>query len=340
MNNLKLKRLAANQWIQKSSLTQFHPKVCYSHISENPKSRLTASLHGSNIYKHQSNCSCAHSVFSNRFCMITTFLNCSQLHQLHTTSQYNMPPFISRRVYIQWHPSDMPPSAPSEPTSTLVLSDTSAPEGTGRFVDVRIHQHALAKPNNNILSAADIDWAIAGVCTSTPLNPEHQENKEVVYTRKASFLHEIDSRGSDYTDEGLMCPTTDGSGDELEHAVIFNPEEGVLMACEERWTDSDADLLPGRNRKECIIMRIRRTTVNAHKGQLLLLGTHMQAIVAGNSGELHLQRWEYKTNDVGRWELIASLGAEGIIPNPDHILAGEDLKVNGLVWEVIKKIEW
>ena len=136
-----------------------------------------------------------------------------------------MPPSISTRAFIQWLPN-----APSEPTSTLVLTSTAR-----TFVDIRIPLEAPHLPENT--NPSHVEWAFAGRSTSHATDGKHL----------SQWHHWVDSttiKPEDVVDKGEMLEEDAETGLVLEKGEMVNPATGVLTGYVEGWREGEVCVVP------------------------------------------------------------------------------------------------
>lgn len=128
-----------------------------------------------------------------------------------------MPPYISTRAYIQWLPD-----APSEPTSTQVLTSSQR-----HFVDIRVISPDVPSDTD----PTHVEWAFAG----------HSTSKMVDGKTLSQWHHWIDSKTTapeDVIDKGEMLPE-DASGIALEKGEMVDPATGKMTEYVEGWRDGE-----------------------------------------------------------------------------------------------------
>jgi hypothetical protein len=138
-----------------------------------------------------------------------------------------MPPYISTRAFIQWLPD-----APSEPTSTQVLTSSQR-----HFVDIRV----LVENAPEGVDPAHVVWAFAGRSTS----------KVVDGKTLSQWHHWIDSKTTkpeEVVDKGEMLPEDD-EGLALEKGEMVNPATGRVTEYVEGWRDGEIGVVPSPGEK-------------------------------------------------------------------------------------------
>ncbi|RKU39758.1 hypothetical protein DL546_000387 [Coniochaeta pulveracea] len=185
---------------------------------------------------------------------------------------------ISLRKSIRWLPAEA-----SEPTSTLVLTSSG-----NRFVDIRFllplptdQPNDPRKRPDGTYPSSSLDWAFAGISTSTPASPQGQ--KHSVWT------HLIDSRHVDTSnvrDEGDMVTLPDGTT--FETGAMVNPATGLKTDYEEIWETVEPKRLGD---DEPIYELVYQTGLGADeasakqgKGMAIRVGQFAQGIVRTGHG--------------------------------------------------------
>ncbi|KAI0539854.1 hypothetical protein GGR58DRAFT_203447 [Xylaria digitata] len=228
---------------------------------------------------------------------------------------------ISIRHSIRWLPD-----APSEPTSTMVLT---SPEH--HFVDIRILK-GINEPE------ASVDWAFAGMSSS----------KTRSGVRHCTWSHVVDSRTSTpeaVVDEGDMFPQENGQS--LETGRMVNPATEKLTDYEEIWTDVEVEGIPGPNdnsegliqrpRGRCIVLELKDEE-RQEWGVAVLLGRYFQGVVRIGQ-QFGAERWLWED---GEWKRKFRIG-HLCIPGPEHVYNdtlshGEQVRLEDtlLQWRVVE----
>ncbi|KAG6995830.1 hypothetical protein G7Y79_00041g077820 [Physcia stellaris] len=160
-------------------------------------------------------------------------------------------PSISQRKHYR-----EPPSSPTEPTSTIVLTSHKA-----YYIDIRIlksaHQAESTKDLSLTSNSPDIlQWAFAGTSSSTPESSdkprhtvwEHWIDSKSLEQGKGKADGEVEGE----TDEGDMFPLP--NGDVLEKGNTTDTATGVETAYEELWTDLPVDVIPEEGGKYSTVL--------------------------------------------------------------------------------------
>ncbi|TGJ78936.1 hypothetical protein E0Z10_g9829 [Xylaria hypoxylon] len=228
---------------------------------------------------------------------------------------------ISIRDSIRWLPG-----APSEPTSTVVLT---SPER--RFVDIRILK-GVKEPG------ASVDWAFAGISSS--------EIRDGV--RHCTWRHVVDSRTSSpeaVVDEGDIFPQDDRHT--LETGRMVNPATEKLTDYEEMWTDLEAEGIPEvkKNSDEliqhpggrCVVLELKDEE-HQERGMAVCLGRYCQGVVRIGH-RFAAERWLWED---GEWKRKFRVG-DLWIPSPEHMYSdtpsqGEQVRLGDvpLRWRVVE----
>lgn len=210
---------------------------------------------------------------------------------------------ISVREHIRWGQD-----APSEPTSTLVLTSPGR-----HFVDIRILKTALPSADSTTapseasksLPRSSLDWAFGGTSSSTPIT--HQDGNTVSH---AVFRHWVDSRTLEpeqIVDEGDMFPYPGDNSLTIETGQMTNPDTGVETDYEELWRDQE----PRTGKHDvarCLVFQLHDDTTRK-RGLVVRLGKHAQGVL--RVGEVFTaERWAWD-GDKGKWERLFKAGDEG-----------------------------
>ncbi|CAK7225666.1 hypothetical protein SCUCBS95973_005940 [Sporothrix curviconia] len=189
---------------------------------------------------------------------------------------------ISHRVSIAWLPAP-----PSEPTSTVVLTSPGR-----RFVDVRILQPLSTISNSS--SDSDLDWALAGTSSSTPVAEGVAD---------CVWRHWVDSRDdaadNAAADSGRNTDQPDGTV--LETGAMVNPTTGQVQSYEEVWRDDDRALAGSR----CVVLQHEEASEG--RGMAMVLGPYCQGIMRTRDGGVTVERWQKETaEEKGKaaWKLV------------------------------------
>ncbi|GAW24936.1 hypothetical protein ANO14919_145320 [Xylariales sp. No.14919] len=227
---------------------------------------------------------------------------------------------ISIRHSIRWLPG-----APSEPTSTVVLT---SPEH--RFVDVRI-----LKDTNE--PDASLDWAFAGISSSEIRNG----------VRHCIWRHLVDSRTAmpiAVVDEGDIFPQDNGQT--LETGRMMNPATEKLADYEEMWTDLEPEGIPEGNknsgelieqwRGRCVVLELEDE--HQGRGMAVCLGRYYQGVVRIGQ-RFAAERWLWED---GEWRRKFRVG-DLWIPGPEHMYSdtlsqGEQIRLEDTHerWRVVE----
>ncbi|KJR81915.1 uncharacterized protein SPSK_03571 [Sporothrix schenckii 1099-18] len=207
---------------------------------------------------------------------------------------------ISLRQSIAWLPA-----RPSEPTSTVVLTSPQR-----RFVDVRILLPPGSRPSMvdgsfspsaagtatgtaAATSSLELDWALAGTSSSTPVAGTNGTVSDGVWR------HWVDSRYDDadaQVDAGRNAEQADGSV--LETGSMENPATGVVAAYEEVWRDIDpVSPLPERPPR-CVVLQMHDPETN-DRGVVELLGQFCQGIARTAHDGVTVERWQWRPTQEG-----------------------------------------
>lgn len=117
---------------------------------------------------------------------------------------------------------------PYEDTDTLVLTGPS-----GKFVDVRFPKD-VSSPDQ--LSFHPSFWAFSGRSETTFHDASTQKHAiDMPYTAHCRFLHDIDSRGPGFVDEGDVFLLM--NGDCMESGMMLNPQSNQVELYKEIWVD-------------------------------------------------------------------------------------------------------
>ncbi len=212
---------------------------------------------------------------------------------------------ISLRRSIAW-----PPAAPSETTSTLVLTSPKR-----RFVDVRIRlseaetaaalarggllteRLASAHKGDSNAAVRELDWAFAGTSSSSQ-EPAAGDagDADAPPVSRGVWRHYVDSRHADaesVVDQGISVEQADGSM--LESGTMINPATGVLAPYEEVWLDV-APQAPGTARPRCVVLQLHDNIAAGAQnswGVVEVLGRFCQGIERTEIDGVTVERWQW-----------------------------------------------
>ncbi|KAJ1335269.1 HRI1-like protein [Microdochium nivale] len=231
---------------------------------------------------------------------------------------------ISIRRSVQWLPDD---AAPSEPTSTIVLTSPGR-----RFVDIRIllpgaaaaagkgDELASAHRHFGTITAGNLDWAFCGTSESSSPPPNTGSPPDGSKTTTHSKWHHLVSdRARDVTgvvDEGTCARTRagteragDGADDEPGHGAGHGVRGGLggRGAREDsglagfrcgRWRGGGGEEEGAGERRKCVVLEARDTDGEGGGicGMVVCLGRFCQGVV--RRGErFGLERWSCREED-------------------------------------------
>jgi len=217
------------------------------------------------------------------------------------------------------------PDAPSEPTSTLVLTSPGR-----HFVDVRFLLPPDGQPLGRCVSIHGLDWAFAGTSASKPLRDGRSH---------AVWRHWVDSRHVDaksVVDEGDMVHLSDAVT--LETGRMVNPATGLEGDYEEVWRELEPLTVTssGSDSARCVVLRLDDEAALA-KGMLVLLGQFCQGVLRVG-GELAVERWELVDGVWAKSVAVCSrpVLSNHMIPRISGLSLGDTVEDGNLVWEVVE----
>ncbi|KUI55812.1 hypothetical protein VP1G_03160 [Cytospora mali] len=245
---------------------------------------------------------------------------------------------ISIREHIRWGTD-----APSEPTSTLVLTSPGR-----RFVDVRVLRRALSSsslPNSGpkhprdenfgILPRDQIDWAFAGTSSSSKVT--RHDGSQVSHS---IFHHWVDSRSKEpetIRDEGDMFPQPDDMI--LETGRMVNPATGIETDYEELWCDEEPSSI-GVGEVTCVVYQLQDDSIGK-RGQFVRLGQYAQGVLQIGNG-FTAERWVWHQGQ-SKWRRLVKTGDDDA-PSLETLLdkngsrrkEGEQVETPSGTWAVIE----
>ncbi|KAK6442681.1 hypothetical protein LTR95_001093 [Oleoguttula sp. CCFEE 5521] len=207
---------------------------------------------------------------------------------------------ISVRTLLQY-----PPAAPSEPTSTVVLTLNSR-----QFIDLRFAkaQSPVSTPTASPPVLKDLSWGFAGHQTISTLGDE-----AIPGSYESTWHHWVSS-------------TTKTPQSEQDVGLMLPPNaEGVVLE-----KGSSSDPATGESRKA-------EDSVKEVRGVVILLGQYMQALLR-EGDHVGAERWERSAR--GYWQRIAQTG-DLHLPCEDIIKVlqtggtfkqDRELEVSGVEW--------
>lgn len=258
---------------------------------------------------------------------------------------------ISIRKWIRWESH-----SPTPPTSTIVLTSPQR-----RFVDIRVLL-PLPTPPDSELPLEQLEWAIAGTSTSSPvLNPK---TKEVEYSH-CVWSHWIDSRVNNRdagADEGDNYPVEGHPELTLERGRMVNPASGRVEGYEEMWVAGEVRAVEGVG---CVVLEYdadlkgeegwargergkQGEDERVGRGMVVQLGGYVQGFLR-DGGDVRVERWVWE-GERGKWEKRVRIGSgglkggEGVIPvefvtevGGQMEVGDEVMGVGGRRWRVVEK---
>ncbi|KUI70742.1 hypothetical protein VM1G_05674 [Cytospora mali] len=250
---------------------------------------------------------------------------------------------ISIREHIRWGTD-----APSEPTSTLVLTSPGR-----RFVDVRVLRRASSSSSSSssspptsgpkhpsdenfgILPKDQIDWAFAGTSSSSKVT--RHDGSQVSHS---IFHHWVDSRSKEpetIRDEGDMFSQPDDMM--LETGRMVNPATGIETDYEELWRDEEPKSI-SVGEATCVVFQLQDDSIGK-RGQFVRLGQYAQGVLQiGNS--FTAERWLWDQGQ-SKWRRLVKTG-DSEAPSLETLLEkngslhmeGEQVETPSGTWTVIE----
>ncbi|KAK4169849.1 protein HRI1 [Cladorrhinum sp. PSN259] len=250
---------------------------------------------------------------------------------------------ISIRESIRWLPD-----APSEPTSTIVLT---SPER--RYVDIRILNPTTGNPidEDATLPLSRLDWAIAGTSSSEScIDPSTGERHD-----DCKWRHWIDSRTLDVenaTDEGKNYTVEGNPSLTLEKGSMVNPATGLVAEYEEVWrseeirTQVNGDYGPAQQQGKgiCVVLHLQgdESDGKVRRGSVIRLGRYCQAF-ARKGDDIIVERHEWVSGK--GWVSRVLINEGGLsVPTDFAMMVGEQANVDdeivndGDLWKVVEKL--
>ncbi|KAF2871865.1 hypothetical protein BDV95DRAFT_570803 [Massariosphaeria phaeospora] len=258
---------------------------------------------------------------------------------------------------------------PTEPTSTLVLTSTTA-----QFVDLRfvkpLEDSEPALPPSGVVAREDLQWAFAGASKSwakevqVPDRIEEEDEEEdgdgdegdgggdaEPTVKHSVWTHWLDSNwpvGATHipVDEGDMYPMPDGRTLEVGASMM----DGRMQGYEEMWSDVPIKACFPSPNKYSIVMRVELDAAGV-RGLIVRVGQFCQGILMHGSEPCTVERWEFveSKNEAGNvtggdWKRTAKVG-ELFLPCAlafavGRISAGMKVKTPLYEWVVEELVEW
>ncbi|TFK52876.1 hypothetical protein OE88DRAFT_1733865 [Heliocybe sulcata] len=194
-----------------------------------------------------------------------------------------MSKLVATRISLQF-----PPSPPTEPTDTLVLTFRS------HYIDLRVLRSSLSSSPSQIA----VDMGFAGTVSHNA--PNHSK-----------WEHVVDSNGSDEIDEGIF--TLLPNGDEVEGGTTYNPDTGREEEYKEVWRQIPVE----KGAPAYFLESVDTAKTAGTKIFVGRIGLYFQAMGQTGSGGrgYSAKRWQLES---GKWRLVYEIG--GIdLPRPHDI---------------------
>jgi hypothetical protein len=269
---------------------------------------------------------------------------------------------ISIREHIRWLPDEA-----SEPTSTIVLT---TPER--RFVDIRVLKPTSSEDATGeyagslvvwilsdmltpglldaILPLSRLDWAIAGVSSSSVIPSPDDPGKEIKHGR---WSHWIDSRiavTDGVADEGDLFDDPSDANLTLEKGRMVNPATGVDTEYEELWRSEPIETVPvpggGGGEVTCLALQLEAAGSGdgsggkVRRGLVIRLGQYCQAF-ARDGDDITVERLKWD-GALQKWTTEVRIGEQELPTEIATYLAHEtriddEVKGGGSVWKVVER---
>ena len=173
------------------------------------------------------------------------------------------------------------------------------------------------------LPTSALDWAFAGVATSTPIPSSPPTKTE----KHCTWSHEIDSRtplaGVPLADEGTVAPDPEDDECEVETGRMVNPDSGVEEAYEERWRALPVERC-GLGGQACLVLRLNGDE-GVEAGLWVMAGKWAQGVwrrrLRGGDGEetFWATRWQWGEKVGWRCEVLVGPDGDGEGRTPPNL---------------------
>lgn len=196
------------------------------------------------------------------------------------------------------------------------------------------HQYCTLIINSSqvILPSWRLDWAFAGLSSSTP------SDSKPLYT-DCKWTHWIDSRHEDpsgVVDQGCMSPEDPYTGTQFETGSMVNPATGLMTDYTEGWREPKA--VPTSQEESddgmiCMVLELCDEAQQA-RGMVIRVGQFVQGVI--RVGELFaLERWSWVEGWKEGWKLDTRIGDLFL---PCGVCTDANLDLGGKV--VYGEFEW
>jgi hypothetical protein len=201
-----------------------------------------------------------------------------------------------------------------------------------------------------ILPLSRLDWAIAGVSSSSMIPSPADPAKEI---KHGTWSHWINSRTADadgVVDEGDMFDDPSDANLTLETGRMLNPATGVETDYEELWRSEPIEIVPVPGGREgevtCLALQMEATgsgtgsSGRVKRGLLVRLGQYCQAF-ARDGDDITVERLKWD-GALQRWTTKVRIGEQELPTEIATYLAHEtriddEVRVGNAVWKVVER---
>lgn len=223
---------------------------------------------------------------------------------------------------------------------------------SGEFVDIRLPKDAKSPDE---ASKHPSFWAFSGRAITTFHDATGQHHPiDMPYTAHCKFLHEIDSRGPDISDEGDMFLLM--NGDCLEMGIMENPATGTKDLYKEYWHSAERLPNPDGEDDDSVCIVAQASNPASVQGIVIRSGGRVQGITSRKEKDgrqiVEVERWIRDRNmplsrpvnaagesrPPGPWS--RDIRSSSYLPCGWLCLSGryvgESLEFNGILWKIVE----